>query len=92
MTHRIRHAMTTDAAATAIKNSVFALVERGGQVLSTHITGMNFASVNRAFKKHVSKDPNLVTDEPKKFRKIGQTFASHEVVNHSAKEYARRNV
>jgi hypothetical protein len=33
-----------------------------------------------------------MTDEHKKFRKIGQQFASHEVVNHSAKEYARGDV
>jgi hypothetical protein len=33
-----------------------------------------------------------MTDEHKKFRKIGQQFASHEVVNHSKYEYVRGNV
>ena len=30
-----------------------------------------------------------MTDEHKKFRKIGKEFASHETVNHGNKEYAR---
>jgi ISXO2-like transposase domain len=71
---------------------VFALVERGGEVRSTHITGKNFAGVKRAFKKHMATDAHLMTDEHKKFRKIGQNYASHEVVNHSKYEYVRGNV
>jgi len=33
-----------------------------------------------------------MTDEHKKFRKIGKQYASHETVNHGSKEYARGNV
>ena len=33
-----------------------------------------------------------MTDEHKKFRKIGQNYASHETVNHGRKEYARGHV
>jgi transposase-like protein len=74
------------------KNTVLALVERDGKVKSTHITGKNFAGVKRAFRKHMDKGANLMTDEHKKFRKIGQQYVSHETVNHGAKEYARGNV
>lgn len=103
MTHRIRHAMTTEGGLVgtgggiveadetyigkkpgqkkrhggfAHKNTVFALVERGGQVRSTHITGKNFAGVKRAFKKHISPEANLMTDEHKKFRKIGKNYGA----------------
>ena len=120
MTHRIRHAMTTEGGLVGNgggiveadeafigrspaarkgrypgkrkQNTIFALVERGGQVRSTHITGKNFAGVKRAFKKHISPEANLMTDEHKKFLNIGKNYASHATVNHGRKEYARGNV
>lgn len=76
----------------AAKNTIFALVQRNGKVKSTHITGKNFHNVKKAFKQHLDSSANLMTDEHKKFRKIGQNYASHETVNHGAKEYARGNV
>jgi transposase-like protein len=72
------------------QNTILALVERNGEVRSTVVT--NFTQIKRAFKKHVSPDANLMTDEHKKFRKIGKQFVSHETVNHGRKEYARGNV
>jgi transposase-like protein len=72
------------------KNTVLALVERDGKVKSVTVT--NFAQVKRTFRKHLDKSANLMTDEHKKFRKIGKNYASHEAVNHGAKEYARGNV
>lgn len=33
-----------------------------------------------------------MTDELRMYRKIGRHFASHQTVNHSAKEYARGSV
>jgi transposase-like protein len=73
----------------AHKNTVLALVERDGKVKSVHITGKNFFNVKKTFKNHLDVSANLMTDEHKKFRKIGQNYASHETVNHGAKEYAR---
>jgi transposase-like protein len=72
------------------KNTVLSLVQRDGEVRSTVVT--NFSQVKRAFKKHASPDAHLMTDEHKKFRKIGKQFVSHEVVNHSKYEYVRGNV
>src|SRR6266404_5642797 len=74
------------------QNTIFALVERDGSVKSTHVTGKNFAGIKRAFKNHLDTSANLMTDEHKKFRNIGKGYASHETVNHGAKEYARGNV
>jgi hypothetical protein len=58
-------------------------------VKSTHITGKNFFNIKKAFKKHLDTSANLMTDEHKKFRKIGKQYASHQTVNHGRKEYAR---
>jgi transposase-like protein len=77
------------------QNTIFALVERDGKVKSTHIshlTSKSFNEVKRAFRNHLDASANLMTDEHKKFRKIGKSFASHETVNHGNKEYARGNV
>ena len=40
----------------------------------------------------VAIDANLMTDEAKVYKKIGQEFASHNVVTHSKGEYVRGNV
>ncbi len=74
------------------QNTIFALVERDGKVKSTHITGKNFLNIKKAFKKHLDTSANLMTNERKKFRKIGKQYASHETINHGSKEYARGNV
>jgi len=71
------------------KETVFALVERGGKVRSTHITGKLFAGIKRSLKKNVSPDARLMTDSALHYRKIGKKFADHQAVNHSAGEYVR---
>lgn len=73
---------------TGHKEMVFSLVERGGNVRSKHITGKAFDGVKDALK-GVSRDANLMTDSAKMYRKVGQEFASHEVVDHSKDEYVR---
>jgi transposase-like protein len=74
------------------QNTILALVERGGHVKSTHITGKSFHNVKKAFRTHMDASANLMTDEHKKFRKIGKQFASHQTINHGQKEYARGEV
>lgn len=70
------------------KHTVFSLVERGGQVHSTHITGDTFAGVKRALKA-ASPDTTLMTDSARMYRRIAQKFADHQAVNHSKGEYVR---
>jgi transposase-like protein len=72
------------------QNTILALVERDGKVKSVRVT--NFTQIKGAFRKHLDKSANLMTDEHKKFRKIGKNYASHETVNHGNKEYARGTV
>ncbi|MFZ1904713.1 MAG: IS1595 family transposase [Steroidobacteraceae bacterium] len=73
----------------AHKETVFSLVERGGNVRSVHITGKTFAGVKRALKANVSPDATLMTDDARMYRKIAKAFAEHKAVNHSAHEYKR---
>jgi hypothetical protein len=49
----------------------------------------NFTQIKGAFRKHLDKSANLMTDEHKKFRKIGKNYATHQTVNHGNKEYTR---
>ena len=71
------------------KEQVFALVERGGNVRSVHITGPMFDGIKQALKENVSPEAVLMTDDARMYRKIAKQYASHMVVNHSAKEYVR---
>lgn len=71
------------------KETVFSLVERGGNVRSTHITGKVFAGVKRALKGNVSGEAVLMTDDARMYRKIAKQFADHQAVNHSRGEYVR---
>jgi transposase-like protein len=71
------------------KETVFSLVERGGRVRSTHISGKIFAGVKKALREHVSPDARLATDDARMYRKIAKQFAEHLSVNHSQGEYVR---
>ena len=76
----------------AQKEKVFSLVQRGGTVRSFHVQMVNAKTLKEVMDKHVSKDANLMTDEAYVYRGIGKDYASHEVVKHSAGEYARGHV
>jgi len=71
------------------KETVFSLVERGGNVRSTHITGKTFDSIKAALKANVSPEAVLMTDDARMYKKVAKEFAEHRSVNHSAGEYVR---
>ena len=73
------------------KMKVFTLVERGGKVKSTHVSGNLFEGVKIGLT-DVSPDAHLMTDEASMYRNVGKQFASHEAVNHGIKEYVRGHV
>ena len=73
------------------KEAVLALVERGGEVRSFHIKTVSGSTLRPLLRLHISQSAHLRTDAdsalPKS--KTRRDFASHETVNHSAKEYVR---
>ena len=71
------------------KHPVFALVERGGEVRSFHVTNVNSKTLRPLIVKTTSRKSYLMTDESPVYPKTGDEFAGHGTVNHSAKEYVR---
>src|SRR3954454_18833204 len=69
--------------------SVVALVERKGRVASFHVPNVNATNMKPIIKEQISAKSHLRTDESAIYLEPGKSFASHETVNHSAKEYVR---
>jgi transposase-like protein len=76
----------------ANKRAIVSLVERGGNVRSFHVPTADAVTVAKIVRENVHKEARLHTDESKLYGKVGQEFAAHETINHSAKEYARGDV
>src|SRR3954451_1940994 len=73
----------------APKEPVVALVERKGRVRTFHVPTVNATNMKPIIKEQISPKSDLRTDESAVYTEVGKSFASHEVVNHSAKEYVR---
>jgi transposase-like protein len=74
------------------KRAIVSLVERGGNVRSFHVAVADGASVAKIVNENILHETRLHTDESRLYTKIGADFATHETINHSAKEYARGDV
>jgi transposase-like protein len=79
-------------APVAAKQSVMSLVERGGRVRSFHVPNVTAATLHPILARHAHTDSRFMTDESGIYGGIGWHFASHQTVNHSAKEYVRGDV
>jgi transposase-like protein len=71
------------------KEAVMALVERGGRVASFHVPNVTAATLKPIVAEALSTDSHFRTDESGVYWEIGQQFASHRTVVHSANEYVR---
>jgi transposase-like protein len=71
------------------KHAVVALVEREGKVRSFHVANVNAKTLRPILVKHASRKSYLMTDESAVYPTIGDEFAGHGTVNHSADEYVR---
>jgi transposase-like protein len=70
-------------------NSVFALVERGGEARSFHVPNIRANTLRSVMDVHTSRASHLRTDEAQVYVGIGWNFASHETVRHGDDEYVR---
>ncbi len=77
---------------SAWRNHVLTLVERGGAARSFHVTDATIASLLPVIRSNIKRETTLITDEWRAYERLGDEFAKHESVNHSAKEYARGTV
>lgn len=73
------------------KTAVLALVEREGKVRSFHLHSDRVTAqmLKPIIVSHVNKASYLMTDEALVYPAIGNEFAGHGTVNHSAEEYVR---
>lgn len=71
------------------KQTVVALVERGGRVRSFRVANATKDSVRHILFTNVPRSSVLYTDESNLYTELGKSYDAHETVNHSAKEYAR---
>jgi transposase-like protein len=76
----------------AEKRPIVALVERGGEVRATHMNTVTGKNLRDFMVRNASRKSRLHTDESNLYTTLGKEFATHETVNHSAKEYARGDV
>ncbi|WP_269584804.1 IS1595 family transposase [Roseibium sp. Sym1] len=76
-------------AGAAHKNVVLTLVEREGRAKSFHIDSATANQVSWVVHTNVKHESDLMTDTARMYPEIGTYFASHEMVNHTEKEYVR---
>ena len=82
-------AKTAPSKEPAPKKAVVTLVERDGRAQSFHIANVTAKTVRPIIVTNASRASSLMTDESPIYPKIGDEFANHHTVNHSANEYAR---
>ncbi|MGE0665792.1 MAG: IS1595 family transposase [Sphingomonadales bacterium] len=73
----------------APKKAVVALVEREGKVASKHVANVTAKTLRPMIVTKVDRASHLMTDESAVYTRMGDEFAGHSTVNHSANEYAR---
>lgn len=71
---------------------IVALVERGGRVRSFHVAHADKDSVGFIVAQNIAFESRLHTDESNLYPAVGEFFAAHETVKHTAKEYVRGDV
>lgn len=73
----------------AIKQPVFALVERSGKARAFHVPDVKADTLRSLLGRHVSKQSDFMSDEAAVYTYVGHNFASHGTVRHADKEYVR---
>jgi transposase-like protein len=71
---------------------IVSLVERNGEKRSFHVANISPTTLRPILKGMITKKARLMTDQAGVYTKLGPDFASHEIVNHTAKEYSRGDV
>lgn len=74
----------------ANKRAVVALVSEG-KARTFHVNRADAATVRQILVANVSRETELHTDESRIYTKVGEEYAAHRTVNHSAKEYVGKH-
>ncbi|UCI06305.1 IS1595 family transposase [Mesorhizobium sp. B1-1-8] len=71
------------------KRAVLGLIERGGNVRTFHVAQATKINVAELVTDNVHHESTLYTDESRLYTTMGDHFAAHDSVKHSAGEYVR---
>ena len=71
------------------KNAIFSLVERTGTVRSFHVPNITAKTLKPILQAHMARSANLMTDDAGQYHGVGDVAETHQIINHSAKEYVR---
>lgn len=71
------------------KEAVVTLVERGGNVKTTHVGHVTGSNLKEVMRKHVAKEARIMSDESPMYAGTDEEYADHQTVNHKAGEYVR---
>jgi len=72
------------------KQKVFALVERGGHVRTTHVTSVNAKTLRPIIKEQLDQESQVYTDEAGQYCQTKEPmFKKHDYVSHGDGEYVR---
>lgn len=73
---------------------IISLVDRNGETRSFHVASVDAKNLKPILQKHIAKQATIYTDTATHYKKmrLGDAFAGHETVNHSAGEYARGDI
>ena len=71
------------------KEAIVTLVERGGNVKTTHVGHVTDANLKEVMRKHVAKEARIMSDESAMYIGTDEEYADHQTVNHKAGEYVR---
>jgi transposase-like protein len=73
------------------RNTVLALVQRGRSVRTFHVAGTTTGTLLPIVRANISAESFVMTDEASWYRSLGASFDYHAAVNHTDKEYVRRD-
>lgn len=71
---------------------IVSLVERNGTKRSYQVPNVSPKTLRPILTAQIAAKARLMTDQAGVYQKLGKDFASHEVVNHTIKEYSRGDV
>ncbi|MGD0581267.1 MAG: IS1595 family transposase [Bryobacteraceae bacterium] len=74
----------------ANKAPVVSLLQREGDVRSFHIANVTGVRLKSVMKEMIAASAHVMTDESTMYRRADRYFPRHSSVNHSRKEYSRR--
>lgn len=72
-------------------NTFVTIAERGGDVRSFQTRDATYNQLSPIVVHHLDKKSTLMSDKAGSYKTLGQTFAKHEMLNHSLKEFFRAN-